>query len=234
MAADSNGQAAVAGGRRERKKRELRARIYQAARGLFFEHGVEGTTVEQIADAADVAPATFFNHFQSKNGLLTEMTGEVFARLQALVERWLLSPGSAQERIARFADHAASEIEEARTLAHDVLLELIRSTGRPGETIPYVSRVHEPVAAIIREGQKSGHVRADLDAAFIAEMVVGVLNATLINWMNDPHYPLEERLRRAATFIGEAIAPRAAVSRSQTGEDRPAESAIRGRRLRGV
>ena len=36
--------------------------------------GFEATTVEQIAAAADIAPATFFNHFQSKNALLGEMT----------------------------------------------------------------------------------------------------------------------------------------------------------------
>ena len=61
-------------GRRERKKRELRSRIYQTARTLFLSQGFEATTVEQIAAAADIAPATFFNHFQSKNALLGEMT----------------------------------------------------------------------------------------------------------------------------------------------------------------
>src|SRR5206468_1199579 len=122
-------------GRRERKKRELRALIYQKARQLFLTQGFEATTVEQVAAAADVAPATFFNHFQSKTALLGEMTTEV------------------------------------------------------------------------REGQRKGEVRNDLDAAFLTEMVLGALNATVINWMNDPNYPLEQRLRQAAAFIGEAIRP---------------------------
>ena len=64
-------------GRRERRKRELRARIYATARRLFQEQGVDATTVEQIAAATDIAPATFFNHFQSKQALLGEMTSEV-------------------------------------------------------------------------------------------------------------------------------------------------------------
>jgi AcrR family transcriptional regulator len=195
-------------GRRERKKRELRDRIYHTARELFLAHGVEATTVEHIAAAADVAPATFFNHFQSKDRLLQEMTGEVFERLEDLIDTHLRRPGPTRVRIGRFVDQATSEIEAARGLAHDVLLELIRSSGRPGELVPYLPRVHGPFTHLLREGQERGDVRADVDAGFLAEMVVGVLNAALVNWMNDARYPVVQRLRQAAVFIGEAIAPR--------------------------
>ncbi len=64
-------------GRREKRKRELRDRIYTVAQELFTAQGFEDTTVEQIAAAADVVPATFFNHFQNKNAVLAEMTTEV-------------------------------------------------------------------------------------------------------------------------------------------------------------
>ncbi len=194
-------------GRRERKKRELRDRIYHTARDLFLANGVGTTTVEQIAAAADVAPATFFNHFQSKDRLLREMTGEVFERLEALIDTQLRRPGPTRTRIARFVDQATTEIEAAQGLAHDVLLELIRSGGSPGELVPYLPRVHGPFTEILREGQARGDVRADLDAAFLAEMVVGALNAALVNWMNDAGYPVVQRLRQAVGFIGEAIEP---------------------------
>jgi AcrR family transcriptional regulator len=195
-------------GRRERKKRQLRARIYQTARQLFLERGYEATTVEQIAEAADIAQATFFNHFQSKQAVLHEMTGEVFDALSAILDEQLARPASAQERITGFADRAATELEQSRGLAHNVLLELVRSAARPGEIIPHLSRVHEPFAAIIREGQERGHVREDLDASFLAELLVGGFNAALTNWLNDPAYPVEERMRQTAAFIGEAIRPR--------------------------
>ena len=68
---------AVVEGRRERRKRELRGKIYETARQLFLEQGFEGTTVAQIAEAADIAPGTFFNHFTSKQAVLAEMTNEV-------------------------------------------------------------------------------------------------------------------------------------------------------------
>jgi AcrR family transcriptional regulator len=196
---------AVAEGRRERRKRELRDRIYQTARELFLARGFEGVTVEQIAEAADIAPATFFNHFQSKNAVLTQMTGEVSERLHALLAEQLERSASAQERIRGFADTAARELEQSRGLAHDVMLELMQTAARPGKAVPYLTRVHEPFAAILREGQEKREVRADLDPAFLAEMVVGAFNAAVTNWLNDPGYPVEGRLRQAADFIGEAI-----------------------------
>lgn len=195
-------------GRRERKKRELRQRIAEAARQLFLKHGYEATTVAQIADLADVAPATFFNHFPSKGAVLAEMTSEVSEHLQALVDRQLERAASTQERILGFADSVATDVAEARGLARDVLLELMRGRAHPGEDAPYLSPVHEPFATIIREGQAAGQVRVDLDAIFLAEMALGALNVAITHWMNDPEFPLEQWLRQAAAFICEAIEPR--------------------------
>ena len=53
-------------GRRERKKAATRAALASAALLLCSEHGLDQVTIEQIADAADVAPRTFFNYFTSK------------------------------------------------------------------------------------------------------------------------------------------------------------------------
>ena len=195
-------------GRRQRKKRQLRAHIYETARQLFLKHGYEASTVAQIAEAADVAPATFFNHFSSKSAVLAEMTSEVSEHLQALVDQQLKRPVSAQDRILGFADAVASDVAEARGLARDVLLELMRGRARPGEDAPYLSPVHEPFATMIREGQVAGEVRTDLDATFLAEMVLGALNVAMSHWMNDPEFPLEQWLRQAAAFICEAIEPR--------------------------
>lgn len=63
-----DGQPAL--GLRERKKAKTRAAIQQHALRLFREHGYEATTVEQIAEAAEVSPSTFFRYFPTKDDVV--------------------------------------------------------------------------------------------------------------------------------------------------------------------
>jgi AcrR family transcriptional regulator len=195
-------------GRRERRSRELRERIYRTAQALFLEHGFDAVTVNQIADAADIAPATFFNHFQSKGAVLQAMTAEVFEYMESMVAEQLESPLSTQQRIVAFALRVAGEILRVRKLAHDVLLSLMQTGVRSGEIAPYARGLIAPFAEMLAEGQSAGQVRTDRDATFLAEVVVGALNGTITNWLSDPEYPIADRLEETAVFMGEAIAPR--------------------------
>jgi len=55
---------------RERKKAKTRAAIRQHAMRLFREHGYGATTVEQIAEAAEVSQSTFFRYFPTKEDVV--------------------------------------------------------------------------------------------------------------------------------------------------------------------
>ena len=51
---------------RQRKKDRTRRTIIDVGTALFAEQGYAETTLAQIADAAEIAPSTFFNYFSSK------------------------------------------------------------------------------------------------------------------------------------------------------------------------
>lgn len=53
-------------GLRERKKARTRADIQAHTLRLIEEQGYAATTVEQIADAAEISPSTFFRYFRNK------------------------------------------------------------------------------------------------------------------------------------------------------------------------
>lgn len=187
-------------GRRERRKLEVRTRIYSVARDLFTKQGFDATTVDEIARLADVAPATFFNHFHSKQALLGLMTGEVFETLHAMTSEHLERAGSASQKLRAFISSATESIAASRGVARDVLLEFMRSDATPNGPHPYLERMIEPFVTLIEEGQAAGEFREDYDAAFLAQMAVGMMNSAITNWLADPDYPVETGLIEAAEF----------------------------------
>lgn len=60
-------------GLRERKRRQTRERIAEAGLRLFLERGFEETTLDAIAEQADIARRTFFHYFDSKEAILTSL-----------------------------------------------------------------------------------------------------------------------------------------------------------------
>ena len=57
---------------RVRKRQRTRERIATAAAQLVSQNGLSATTADQIAEAADVARATFFRYFESKEYAVAE------------------------------------------------------------------------------------------------------------------------------------------------------------------
>lgn len=57
-------------GLRERKKLRTRAAIQKEAMRLFLDKGFEETTIEEIAEAVEISPSTFFNYFPSKEAVV--------------------------------------------------------------------------------------------------------------------------------------------------------------------
>jgi AcrR family transcriptional regulator len=70
---------------RERKKLATWRAIQSAARQLFDEQGYAATTVEQIAAAANVSRATFFNYFAGKDATLLDQDPEERRKWQVLM-----------------------------------------------------------------------------------------------------------------------------------------------------
>lgn len=97
-------------GLRERKKKEVRHRIIQAAERLFATKGLENTTMEDVANAADVSVATVYNYFGSKSALLLAGVAEETDEMIRLGEAVLARPGpnpmkAVQRLLGVYSDH---------------------------------------------------------------------------------------------------------------------------------
>ncbi|WP_374023596.1 TetR family transcriptional regulator [Mycobacterium sp. HNNTM2301] len=76
----------------ERKRTAMRQRIAAAAAQLVADRGLAGTTVDRIADEADIGRATFFRYFNSKEdavaeGMTVHWLNRITAALAAQPER---------------------------------------------------------------------------------------------------------------------------------------------------
>jgi AcrR family transcriptional regulator len=100
-------------GLRERKKARTRASIREHALRLFREQGYDGTTVEQIAAAAEVSPSTFFRYFPTKEDVVLQDDMDV--RLFEAFERQPpdLAPLPAIRAAVREAGHSFTPEEWA-------------------------------------------------------------------------------------------------------------------------
>ena len=75
-------------GLRERKKRAARAAIHDAGMRLFAEQGFARTTIDQIAEAADVSRATVFSYYATKEDIVFgDAPAAIDALAAALAER---------------------------------------------------------------------------------------------------------------------------------------------------
>jgi AcrR family transcriptional regulator len=83
-------------GLRERKKAKTKAAIQEHAVRLFRTQGFAATTVEQVAEAAEVSPSTVFRYFPTKEELVTTdlVDPVIYAAFEAqpaeltLIEAW--------------------------------------------------------------------------------------------------------------------------------------------------
>ena len=62
----------------ERKKAASKRKVIAASVELFNQHGVENVTMEQIAEAADIARGTLYNYFPSKDAIINAYLQQTF------------------------------------------------------------------------------------------------------------------------------------------------------------
>jgi len=103
-------------GLRERKKARTKAAIQQHALRLFREQGYDATTVEQIAEAAEVSPSTFFRYFPTKEDVVLSDDYDPLLVAAFKAQPPELSPIQAMRRAMRsaFGTIPAAEMERVR------------------------------------------------------------------------------------------------------------------------
>lgn len=171
-----------ASGRRARKARETRLRLFRAALQLFADRGFQNVTVEDITEAADVGKGTFFNYFESKDHVLGVMTELQLAHVHEAVQAAHLGKrrihSLLHELFLRLAHEPGRSPHLARTvvssfLASDVVREVVQLRMSEGRAA---------LARLFADGQQRGEIDPTLDSADIAMQMQQTLLGTVMLW----------------------------------------------------
>ena len=189
----------MAQGLRERKKADTREAIRAAAVDLFVARGFEDTTVDAIAEAADVSVRTVFRYFPTKEDLVFADVDADLDDLRSLLdarppdEPVMTGVRAVVEVLAGRMESGYDDDVRLAPLLHD-------EPALRQRYLAVLDRVEETIAdwARTRLGSAPGDLRPGLLAASMVSVQRVVVDAVVAG---DPR-PLSELVREAVALIG--------------------------------
>jgi AcrR family transcriptional regulator len=184
--------------RRERKKQETRQHLLEAAWQLFRKKGYDDTTVQEIAEAADVAKSTFFNYFETKEAIMNEIA---LWRIELLGNRVLGTehiPENAVDRIKLLMEAMVEEFAPRQELTRHMFL------ARIGAPVRHQSahRIGSLMQELVMQGQTGGEIRGDIESGFVARLLMTCWFYHFSRWWHEKgDFPQKGELARAVDVL---------------------------------
>lgn len=189
-------------GLRERKKARTRRTIQEQALRLFAEQGYDATTVEQIAEAAEVSPSTFFRYFPTKEAVVLQDDYDALLRT-ALAEQPADAPlgvvlrGTFRDAFARIPREEQDEILTRARLQISIPALRARTLDNLLGTVDALSE-----SLALRYGREP----SDPMVRTLCGAVAGALVPTLLAWVEqDGRRPLSEMVDEALAHLSDAF-----------------------------
>jgi AcrR family transcriptional regulator len=174
--------------RRARSRQRRRDRVYEAAVELIVANGFDNTTMDEIAERADVARATVFNHFQRKAAFLDEWGARRRQRALRAVYSYHLEDHSVREILEACMVELARVSTESRVETVALMAAAVHSTnvlGRPALAVEFANFLERAQA----EDQLSQQTDPQLGGLLLATGYFAVLTA----WIEEEPAPFDLR-----------------------------------------
>ncbi len=152
---------------------------------LIAEHGIDGTTMRQVAAASGLSTGTLNYHFTNKRGLILAALDHAYR----LPRDWHRYEGSALARLGRIArNYTVDRPQQAHWWRFwlEVTAHAARDPELRGHQRNQQRALVEFVARVIAEGVASGELRADLAADVEAMRFVGLAQGLVLHQLLDP------------------------------------------------
>lgn len=162
--------------------RPVRRRILDAATDLFAERGFDGTSVQQIVDAAQLTKGALYHYYASKNDLLHEIYHSLIRRqldgLDRILAEGLDGEATIRALLADLVETTASFTREStifRREMHKLPPEYLASIAADRR------RYHETFRDLIVAEQRADRFNDEISAEIATYTVFGMINQ-LCTW----------------------------------------------------
>jgi AcrR family transcriptional regulator len=193
-------------GLRERKKMKTRAAIQQHALRLFRERGYQATTIEQIAEAAEISPSTFFRYFPTKEALVLEddydsLIIEIFQAQPAELNPIQALRNAAKLGFSMIPKEEIIALRERMELAFSVPELRAASLNQMMETMRMITEL-----VAVRVGRE----KDDFQVLTMAGSVIGAIMSTQAYSINHPEVEYATLFEEALSYLdaGLPLTPR--------------------------
>ncbi len=182
-------------GLRAQNKADRGRRILECAARLFRERGYDPVRIEDIAAEARMSPGTVYNHFQTKGDVLLAIVTMEVEEVLAEGEKVLADPpGGVAEALNRliggYYRHSLIYLSKAmwRTaMAHSIAApDSAFSRRYTGLDL----RLTDQICALVADLQARGHLRPEIAARTMGEMVFDDINQMFIDFVKDEGRPM--------------------------------------------
>jgi AcrR family transcriptional regulator len=167
-----------------RQERSLNTRrsILRAAARLWAEQDYDTTTVEDICAAAGIGRSTYYLYFESKERLLVELAVATASGVATDVDN-RVDVETIDAALRVFIDGLVRRMEEVpRSLAALVMRRVASGNVSPRPAPGNPILFDDILAGILRDGQRRGEVRQDLDSREAGEALAGMTLDALERW----------------------------------------------------
>ena len=184
-------------GLRERKKAKTRVAIQEHALRLFRERGYDETTVEQIAEAAEISPSTFFRYFPTKEAVV------VYDALDpVLIAHWRAQPPEVppvtafrRAIVQAFGSLTDKQIDDMRERARLVY-------GVPELRLAMVNDMIRTGDLMLREAAlRTGRSADDFELRIFTGALMGAFTAAVYPAIDDPKADYLELMGRVFDYL---------------------------------
>lgn len=189
-------------GLRERKKARTRATIQACALRLFREQGYDGTTIEQIIEAADVSETTFFRYFPTKEDVVLDDGYDPM-----LIEAFQAQPPEVppvQALRAAFAAVFAGMTARQQAEQNERITLTLTVPRLRAAMLDQVSQAMQLLARAMAE--RAGRRPDDFTVRTVAGAIVGAAIAVSAAVTDDPDADLATLIDRAITHLEPGLA----------------------------